>query len=699
MTNGPRMVASLLAALIFLSLSATAWAGPPAIPRPQAAPAVITSPQPFTPLRGRVSIFGSAAHPDLWKYEVHFAPEPSAADQWSLIGTVHESPVVDGLLEVWDTTTVPEGAYSLRLRVVRRDGNYEEVFLRQVWVANAQPTETPTPEISPTPTPTETPTPEISPTPTTTPTPLSPTPTLVIELPMISTPTPRPTPTLTPPGGAPAAVSGNEGVWSQPVNISRTARPSWLPRIATDVAGNVHVTWTEPHYPGTNGGSIYYAVWDGSSWSAPVRLTPDYTEPALLSSMGIDSHGVIHVVFAGRWGQPDWRLYYTSAHAGQPWLPQSWSDPSITCLDLLGPYWNDMAIDSQDNLHVVTSGRLRDGNPGSVFYLRSSDGGQTWTEPLPLFDTSYSVTHIRLAADAHDIIHLVWTDADVKTGDSGIRSFYMHSLDGGYTWSEPATVGYEGSNWLDVAVDRNNVIHLTWTGIDYRFWVYALAYHQWSSDGGASWSRPLPISGGLVEGLFTAGQGWADMAFDSDGNLHVAATHSGELYHNCWDGRSWALPSKIPTGAFAFRPRIATSEGNRLHVVWYETVSEDEASGNSEIYYSTALLGAPPIARQALPTPKAARPTRTPTPQPAATASPPSAATSISTSLSTATPLGTQSPQAVPTFSAPMGPVPTEDRGPIVFAVVAVVILVGAVVLVKSLTAGGERWRRFWRRW
>lgn len=191
-----RMAVLLLTVLIFLSLSAMAWAEPNVIPWPQAARSGITSPKPFTALRGRVSITGTAVHPDFWKYEVHFAPEPSAGDQWSLIGSVHESPVVDGLLEVWDTTTVPDGTYSLRLRVVRRDGNYDEYFVRQVLVANAQPTETPTPEISPTP--------------TATPTPLPPTPTVVIELPVIPTPTPRPTPTPTPPGGPSAAVSESE---------------------------------------------------------------------------------------------------------------------------------------------------------------------------------------------------------------------------------------------------------------------------------------------------------------------------------------------------------------------------------------------------------------------------------------------------------------------------------------------------------
>mgnify|MGYP006910672239 CR=1 FL=1 len=190
-----RMVVFLLIVLIFLSSSAIAWAGPRALPRPQAARAVITSPEPFTTLRGRVSISGTALHPQFQRYELYYKAEPG--ESWIFIGEAHFEQVDNGLLGTWDTISLADGAYSLLLRVVRRDGNYEEYFVRQLLVANAQPTETPTPEVSPTP--------------TETPTPLPPTPTVVVEQPVvIPTAMPQPTPTPTPEGSAPAVVSENE---------------------------------------------------------------------------------------------------------------------------------------------------------------------------------------------------------------------------------------------------------------------------------------------------------------------------------------------------------------------------------------------------------------------------------------------------------------------------------------------------------
>jgi hypothetical protein len=117
----------------------------------------IASPEENGVVRGIVPIVGSAVDPQFWKFELHYAPEPSPADRWTMIGAVQESQVVDGLLETWDTTVIPDGRYTLRLRVVNRTGNYSELFVRGVLVANAAPTETPVPTTTPLPTPTITP--------------------------------------------------------------------------------------------------------------------------------------------------------------------------------------------------------------------------------------------------------------------------------------------------------------------------------------------------------------------------------------------------------------------------------------------------------------------------------------------------------------------------------------------------------------
>lgn len=167
---------------LFACFLLTAWAS-----HTQYANAVgqITSPRDRASVRGLVPVEGSATDPQFQKYEVHFGPEPNPADQWTPIqGSPFTVPVVQGRLGLWDTTIVPDGVYSLRLRVVRLDGNYDDYFVRGVLVANTRPTETPAPVASPTRAgPTDTP---------------APTPTVMIAVPTVSTPTAQPSETPLP---------------------------------------------------------------------------------------------------------------------------------------------------------------------------------------------------------------------------------------------------------------------------------------------------------------------------------------------------------------------------------------------------------------------------------------------------------------------------------------------------------------------
>jgi hypothetical protein len=137
----------LLILSIALILATLSWTVVLAAPPAQGDQAVITSPQNNAVVRGQVAIVGSAVHSQFQFYKLEYAREPVVGEAWTIIGAIHQQQVTDGQLETWDTSQLPDGSYTLRLRVVRLDGNYSEYSVVQVVVANAQPTETPTPEV------------------------------------------------------------------------------------------------------------------------------------------------------------------------------------------------------------------------------------------------------------------------------------------------------------------------------------------------------------------------------------------------------------------------------------------------------------------------------------------------------------------------------------------------------------------------
>lgn len=92
---------------------------PPVCPSPYA---VITSPGVNATLRGAVEVRGTANFPNFQFYKLEFGigHEPQA---WFFILSSN-TPVVEGILGVWDTSPLPPGEYKLRLVVVDITGNY-----------------------------------------------------------------------------------------------------------------------------------------------------------------------------------------------------------------------------------------------------------------------------------------------------------------------------------------------------------------------------------------------------------------------------------------------------------------------------------------------------------------------------------------------------------------------------------------------
>jgi hypothetical protein len=142
-------------------------------------PIAFTSPLPNELLRGQVTITGRVDLPSFLSAQLDFAYASNPTGTWFNIQTFSQ-PMTDSTLAVWDTTTITDGDYVLRLRVNLEDGTIQEATVPIKIGNDVLP--------SPTPEPTITPEPETI---------LIPTPFLLAASP---TPTdlPRPTPTALP---------------------------------------------------------------------------------------------------------------------------------------------------------------------------------------------------------------------------------------------------------------------------------------------------------------------------------------------------------------------------------------------------------------------------------------------------------------------------------------------------------------------
>lgn len=124
----------------------------------------VSSPAPGAAIVGDVPIIGTALIDSFQKYELHYKQEPSSDDAY-IYFTGGTTPIINGQLGVWSAGGLPPGTYSIRLRVVKQDGNYAEYFSPNLSVNQSAPTPTPTETPSETATPTPTFTPAAQPTP------------------------------------------------------------------------------------------------------------------------------------------------------------------------------------------------------------------------------------------------------------------------------------------------------------------------------------------------------------------------------------------------------------------------------------------------------------------------------------------------------------------------------------------------------
>ena len=104
----------------------------------------INSPAGGESLQGVVSVTGTVRAAHLVSYEVSFAYQSDPTQTWFLIAQ-GSAPVEQGLLANWDTSTITDGVYRLRVQMYLNDGQVKDIVLYGLRVRNYSPVETSTP--------------------------------------------------------------------------------------------------------------------------------------------------------------------------------------------------------------------------------------------------------------------------------------------------------------------------------------------------------------------------------------------------------------------------------------------------------------------------------------------------------------------------------------------------------------------------
>jgi len=157
-----------------------------------------------------------------------------------------------------------------------------------------------------------------------------------------------------------------------------------------------------------------------------------------------------------------------------------------------------VVVDTSGTVHVTFESF--NGTHDEVIYARSTDGGATFNVtalapvddiPSPLPGATFRDDSFPALALDGSTLHVVWSNWNGSNADVD----YMRSLDGGITWSNPplTLAGGAGDQFFPWIAARNGKVYASWfnrAGGDDSYSIAGSA----SDDGGATWTAPITLS-------------------------------------------------------------------------------------------------------------------------------------------------------------------------------------------------------------
>jgi hypothetical protein len=232
---------------------------------------------------------------------------------------------------------------------------------------------------------------------------------------------------------------------------------------------------------------------------------------------------------------------------------------------------------------IVTWMELHPGGNARIFATRSSDGGRTFSAPIPVSHrTQVSYRKGHRAVLASGIIYMAWIE--------GEDLYLTRSLDGGRTFEPERAIARKICDCCapSLAMDERERLYIAFRNNNRNIRNIVLMY---SDDKGQTFSRRVPVADGdwLLNGCPISGPAlaifrgevlvtWMDMR-DGKPKLYLARSNSrGERF-----GRNEIISP--PSSEAPNHPTLVAEDDGTLHLAW-----EDAAAG--AVYYQRREAGA-----------------------------------------------------------------------------------------------------------
>ncbi len=207
------------------------------------------------------------------------------------------------------------------------------------------------------------------------------------------------------------------------------------------------------------------------------------------------------------------------------------------------------------------------------YYRKSTDNGLTWSTRARIYTSAAYSRQVQVAFDNNSKAHAVWTE--------GNNQVWYGNQD---VWASNGSKMLFSGNILvespKIAVDKNNVLHLVWTAVNFDG---ENVFYSRSTNGGASWTSPVNVSNNAGSS-FGSSESPA-LVIDSHNQPNVAWEEQvgGSEYKINFSRRAsngtWSAPTSISTvvpGITSAREPDITIVNNQIVVVFENRIGIGE---------------------------------------------------------------------------------------------------------------------------
>ncbi|MFZ0511434.1 MAG: trypsin-like peptidase domain-containing protein [Candidatus Nitrosopolaris sp.] len=371
--------------------------------------------------------------------------------------------------------------------------------------------------------------------------------------------------------------------WTKIIGLSNSNVTSQGPRLAAS-GNNAYAVWEESHY-GTNRIIFAKSTDRGNTFSKPANLTSGIRIDSETPSIGAYENKVYVVWTDNSPGNFD--IFFIKSTDGG----NTFSKPLNLSNDPGLSYLPRIAIDGKNNVYVVWT----DNSPGNynILFTKSLDGGASFDKPIILSNLKGVSNFPSIAASGNNTVYVVWshknnTDFDPSNTENQTQTydiFFTKSLDQGHAFSKPVNLSDDPANSQSpaLAISEMGTVYIVWS--DNSIGTYETFFTK-RLDQGHTFSKVSVISSNLARSISPSISTYGNNVYvvwsdNTFGNSEIFFTNSVD------DGSTFNTSINIndDSGISGVAEITIAPEVGNLYLIW-----QDNATGNSVIYFTKAHL-------------------------------------------------------------------------------------------------------------